>query len=266
MKNFCILLSFLLLFIFQFNSQNILFSEDFQQVDLNDWTILKLDNNTMNSTHEEYQNQPWLLRIDNEDINDTVMSASSFFTTQTQANRWLISPLIQLGNSGNVLSWNAKSLDPSFPDNYVVLVSNGGTSPEDFTDTLSVHIIEDYIWTNHVFSLSALGLNNQSIRVAFVLNSIDGYELFIDDIEVRENDPLQVFENKMNNKKDVYFSNQILYSNELISSILIRDLNGKIVYESKNSFFSRQFDFLHEGCYFFEMEINNQTFRLKVLI
>ncbi len=87
------------------------------------------------------------------------------------------------------LSWNAKSHDPSFPDDYLVLVSTTYNQLASFTDTIGNIEQENFEWTNHEVNLSTSGYNDSTIYVAFVLRTFDGFKLYLNDIEVRSEDP-----------------------------------------------------------------------------
>lgn len=172
-------------------SQTIVLNEDFQNGIPSTWTLVN-DTNTVNSEVSEYT-AAWITLTDPENVSDSVASATSYFTTPADANRWLISPAINLSTFGNYLTWEAKSHDPSFTDDYLVLIS----TTSDFSsnvDTLLMVLEENYTWESHEINLSELAYDNQTIYVAFVLNTYDGFKLYVDDIQVRTEDPVNVNE------------------------------------------------------------------------
>jgi len=174
-------------------AQTIIFEENFQSPNaLSSWKLVN-DNNIPHADVSNYT-EAWITVTDPANNLDTVVSATSYFETPAKANRWLISPAIQLGTYGNFISWNGRSFDPSYPDDYLVLISNTNDDITSFTDTISLHVYEDYRWTNFDVSLSALGYNNQVVYIAFVLNTLDGNRIFLDDISLRKEDALNLSE------------------------------------------------------------------------
>ena len=78
----------------------------------------------------------WITTIDPIDSTDTIAASTSYFSPAGTASRWLITPQLSLGAFGNYINWNARSHDPSFPDDYLVLVSTTDSQITSFTDTI----------------------------------------------------------------------------------------------------------------------------------
>ena len=176
-------------------SQNVLLSTDFQQGIPSAYSIVNNDNFTPDASMTDFLGQnAWIVLPDPENPADTVAAATSFFETADSANRWLITPQINLAAFGNFISWNAKSHDPSFPDDYLVLLSTSGNQPASFTDTIGNVEQENFEWTNREVNLSTLGYNDSTIYIAFVLRTFDGFKLYLDDIQVRSEDPVGIIE------------------------------------------------------------------------
>ena len=191
-----ILFGIVLLFVcFQSVGQITLLSTDFQSGIPSNYTILNNDGNTPFSTMTPFIGQEaWISFQDPDSSLNQVAAATSYFETADSADRWLITPQITLSSFGNFISWNAKSHDPSFPDDYLVLLSTTGNSPADFTDTIGSVEQENFEWTNREVNLSSLGLNDSSIYVAFVLRTYDGFKLYLDDVLVRGEDASSIDE------------------------------------------------------------------------
>lgn len=191
-----ILFGVVLLFVcFQSVGQITLLSTDFQLGIPSNYTILNNDGNTPYSTMTPFIGQEgWISFQDPDSSLNQVAASTSYFETADSADRWLITPQITLSSFGNYISWNAKSHDPSYPDDYLVLLSTTGNSPADFTDTIGSVEQENFEWTNREVDLSSLGLNDSSIYVAFVLRTFDGFKLYLDDIMVRGEDASSIEE------------------------------------------------------------------------
>ncbi len=177
----------------QGNAQTIIYSEDFQSGLPLDYTIVDNDGLTPAAAVSEFTSA-WIELTDPDNSLDTVMGSTSYFDPAGQADRWLITPAITLGAYGNIAYWEAKSHDPSFPDDYQVLVSNTDTQLSSFTDTLFSVGGENPDWTSREGNLSELGFNNTTVYLAFVNRTEDGFKLYIDDIRVEMEDPSQLNE------------------------------------------------------------------------
>jgi len=103
-----------------------------------------------------------------------------------------------LGGFGNYFSWEARSHDPSFPDDYLVLLSTTDNLITSFTDTIGFVVEENFEWTFREVDLSEQGYNNQSIYIAFVNKTYDGFKLYLDDFEARKEDVTSIKENVTN--------------------------------------------------------------------
>src|SRR5690554_6672411 len=114
----------------------------------NGWTVIDNDGHTVDEDVQEYNNA-WILKEDPKDATNGTVSSTSYFDPVDRADRWLITPQMTLGNSGNYISWKGLSHDPSFPDSYKVMISKTGNNLNDFTDTLTVISYEEPVWTNH---------------------------------------------------------------------------------------------------------------------
>jgi hypothetical protein len=211
------------------SAQTVVLNEDFQQGFPSDWTL----HNDTNEVHSSVNmfTEAWIALPDPENPTDTVAASTSYFTTPADADRWMVSPAVTLGAFGNYLSWKAKSHDPSFPDNYRVMISTS-PDPASFTDTLADVLTESFLWQDREINLSELGFDNQTVYLAFILTTYDGFKLYLDDIVVRKDDPLavpreelavlRVFPNPC--------SDQLLISGEAeIEAVEICNAAGKIV-------------------------------------
>lgn len=171
------------------SAQTVIFTTDFQQGMPANYTIVDNDGNTPDPTVAEFTSA-WITLVDPENALDTVAASTSFFTALDSASRWMITPPLSLGAFGNFIQWNAKSHDPSYPDNYLILVSSTDNQISSFTDTIGFIEEENFEWTNREVNLFTQGYFNQTIYIAFVNVTLDGFKLYIDDIEVRKDDPV----------------------------------------------------------------------------
>lgn len=198
------------------------------------WEVVDNDGNTPDQAVSEYT-EAWIYKEDPENAGNGTISSTSFFDPVDRADRWLISPQFTLGNESNYISWKGLSADASFPDSYKVMISTGSNDISDFTDTLVVISNELPEWTDREFTMDEYA--NQTIRIAFVNTTFDGFKLYLDSLYIREQDPLSIddYESTVMTTK-IYpnpSENIISVSGENIESASIQNLAGQIVYKSK---------------------------------
>ena len=257
---------FLLTSLFGF-SQITLFSTDFQSGIPSNYSIVDNDGNTPFSAMSEFIGQnAWISLQDPDSSLNFIAASTSYFESPDSADRWLITPQISLATFGNHLSWKAKSHDPSFPDDYMVLLSTTDNSLSSFTDTIGSVEQENFEWTNREVNLSSLGLDDSSIFIAFVLRTYDGFKLYVDDIQVRGEDASNLIESSVEDFK-VYpnpFSDVIqIESDKSVESISINNLNGKKLLETTEK--NINLNFLTNGYYFVVLKSEKQSFTYRVL-
>ncbi|MGL5892117.1 MAG: choice-of-anchor J domain-containing protein, partial [Bacteroidia bacterium] len=108
------------------------------------------------------------------------------------ANDWMWTPLITLP-ANCVLSWNAVTYDPGYPDGYEVRIMTAAQGPptgsngvigNQLTNSTQVYSIaaENPAWTPRSINLNAYA--GQSVYIAFRNNSNNMFLLLIDDVKV----------------------------------------------------------------------------------
>lgn len=193
MKNIYTIVAGMLFASIQFGaiSQTVVVDEKFDNGIPSNYILYNEDGYTPHADVSEYTNA-WIAKVDPEDSTNMTASSTSYFDSPGIANRWMVVPGVELGAYGNTLSWVGKSQDASFSEDYLVLISTTGTDIESFTDTIEVVLHEDVYWTQHAIDLSELGYNDQTVNIAFVLRSIDGFKFYMDSLKVVAEDPVGV--------------------------------------------------------------------------
>ncbi len=222
---------------FPFLGQVIIFEADFQGGIPSEITLIDNDMNTPNVSVSEYSDA-WICVQDPENPIDSVAAATSWFSPVDTADRWMITPQLNLGSYGNVIRWDSKSQDASYPDDYYILASSTDMDPTSFIDTLGYIQQENFEWTSRSVDLSSLGYDGQSIYIAFVLRTFDGFKLYIDDIQVVKEDDASTDE--VSNFEFNMFPNPCqselhFTSPKPIDEIQIYDLSGKIITTTSKS-------------------------------
>ena len=216
------------------SAQVSVFSADFQNGLPSEFTFI---NNDGSAPFDPSYSEPWICIEDPENPIDSIAASTSYFVTPDTADRWMITPELSLGAFGNQISWNAKSQDASFPDDYYILVSTTDNTIESFVDTIGYIEGENFEWTERFVDLSQAGYNDQSIYVAFVLRTYDGFKLYIDDIEVVKEDDTGV--NTITTFTYELYPNPVKVKLQIncdisIDEIIILDYKGRKVYIGKD--------------------------------
>jgi hypothetical protein len=220
---------------FQSFAQTSVLLEDFQSGIPASFTLVDNDGLTPDAAVVEYT-AAWISVPDPEDNMNMVAGSTSFFEPSGEADRWLITPQLVLGAYGNTLTWNAKSHDASFPDDYLIMVSTTTTDVSSFTDTIGSIQQENAEWTNRSVDLSAEGYDGQTIYIAFRNNTNDGFKLYIDDISVTKEDPASV--SIISQTQVAIYPNptsDLVYiqAEAEIKSIVLSDLSGKLIQDNQ---------------------------------
>jgi hypothetical protein len=256
-----------LAFSFISKSQVVILNEDFQLGFPANWTMVDVDQQIPNAVVSEYS-YPWIIKADPQNTVDSVVSSTSFYEPVGRANKWLITPAITLGEFGNYLSWEAKSHDPSYPENYKVLISTSN-QVADFLDTVRLVVLENPEWTTREIDLSGLGFNGQTVYLAFVNTTNDGFKLYLDDINVRKNDPVGIEE-----LADVFVQvypnpttgNIKINCDKEIDKVSVFSLDGKLMQQMKyNNVDQIDLSILNSGVYLINMEIGGNLKTVRVI-
>lgn len=173
----------------QTQAQTLVYEEDFESGLPASYTLVDNDGLTPDAATSEFADA-WISLPDPLDSMDTIVGSTSFFDPIGTADRWLITPAITLGAYGNFLYWEGRSHDASFPDGYFVLASRTDTQISSFTDTVTVVNAELSTWTLNSASLSDAGLDGETVHLAFVNRTFDGFKLYLDSISVYVEDPV----------------------------------------------------------------------------
>jgi len=109
------------------------------------------------------------------------LCGTSWFEPAGVANRWVKTPPVTLAEKAS-LSWDARSNEANFLEDYNVLISTSGNDPQDFTMLMKVKG-ETYDWIIHDVDLSEYA--GKTVYLAFQLVTDDGAYLWLDNIEVK---------------------------------------------------------------------------------
>jgi hypothetical protein len=242
------------------NAQEIILNENFESGIPSTWAIVDGDGHTVHPSVSEFQTA-WIGLADPFTPGNNIAGSTSYFEPEARAYRFLITPQIELGAYGNILTWRSMSHDPSFPDWIMVLVSTTGTEIEDFTDTLFRLNNEFPTWTPRSINLSDSGYVEQNVYIAFVNHTNRGFKLYIDDVQVEINNPVSTL-NETLAHVNIYPnpSTGLVYltSSEEIQRIEIIDISGKSVYVQDFASTSIDLNTIQSGMYYMRVTVANK--------
>lgn len=167
-----------------------IFQEDFEDsTSIDGWTMYK-DTNTVYSSYQEFLNNAWNLVQLNSDpkLGNSALSSTSWFTSSNKADRWGVTPVIDLSNYSDLsLKFDVRASDEApWNDGLIIKISTTGNDKESFIDTLydttTNEIGESENWNTRTVDLSAY--IGEKIYLAFINQWEDGNILQVDNIIV----------------------------------------------------------------------------------
>jgi hypothetical protein len=258
--------SIIILFPLALFAQTIKLEENFDAGELPEgWIIIDNDGYTPHPSVADFSDA-WVVVQDPDNDDNYVAGSTSYFQPVDRANRWLITPPIELDAFGNYISWFAKSHDPSYPDSYRIMLSDGGAEIEDFQDTIAIISNENPDGTARDFQIE--GKDNQTVRIAFVNTTFNGFKLYIDSIKVRTEDPLTVKETQKPaitiNAYPNPTSGKITLS-KVVESFQLYDISGQMLQSLNNPTTQINLTELPKGLYFLHASISGEIVRIKLV-
>lgn len=254
-----------------FTGQNVILSENFNGGFPAGWQLVDNDGMTPNASPAvNFIDDAFVVveDYDSTSIGDSILVATSWFDTIGEADDWLILPNLTMGSFGNYISFDAKSMDASYPEGLEIRVSTGGPNVWEFftIDTVAyANIAMAPTWTNYTVNLDPLGIANENVFIAFRHISTDNYILGLDNITVRTEDPVSVAETT--NDFILYpnpSADGIFFLNESKNnSFVVYGITGKMIVSGVVNNNEVDLSSLEPGCYWIKFENTNVS---KVII
>ncbi len=215
-------------------SQTVLLNEYFNAGIPATWTVSDMDGLTPDTAVNEFT-AAWIPYITGT---DSCAASTSFYTTDGAAADYLISPRISLGNFSKIV-WSARSLDASYPDGYLLLISTTDSLATSFTDTLMYVAAEPNYFTERGVILDEKGFANQDIFIAFKNTTVKGFVLLLNEVVVYGAETATLSQIEQNNLVEIYpnpTSNQLqIRTNSELNRLTIFNLQGQKIAESTES-------------------------------
>ncbi|MDO4217932.1 MAG: choice-of-anchor J domain-containing protein [Bacteroidales bacterium] len=153
--------------------------EDFSNGIPSDWTMFNDENISYNTS---YRNA-WVLNTQRGN-NAPCVASTSWFSSVSQADRWLITPALTIPTANYKLVFEAAALEDAYPDGFEIRIStNGDSLRSNFEDSAVLSVARcSSSWTEYMVDLSSYV--GQTIHIAFIQNSLDMNLLMLDNIYV----------------------------------------------------------------------------------
>lgn len=170
------------------------------------------------------------------------MMAAFAFSASPWNNDWMISPQVQLGASGNVLTFWAKSCDSTYGnEKFKVLVSTTNTATTSFTliSPNPVSSPPDSAWHQYTYNLDAY--NGQNVYIAIQCISQDQFGFAVDDFKVTTTATLGTSETSAKSSSAIsVYPNPVsdvlnIKSKEKVDNIEIFDISGRKIPADQNN-------------------------------
>lgn len=254
-------------------SQTVVWSDDFNDLNIADWTITNTETTDDGFNWEaQFESNPNILK--------EVLRSVSYDTNegeQLDPDNWAISPSINLSNaSGTItLKWKAASPDPSYDnENYAVYIANSAVINDlENGTTMSYNLTGINLLTEQTIDISSFA-GEPNVYVAFRhYNAVPdgGFIVNIDDVAVEaetvlslENVALNQLKYWQNREtKDLHFKSPIN-----LKSIELFDTSGKkLLYVNANQK-NIEIDTSHlaVGAYLTKVNTENATKMIKIVL
>ena len=160
-----------------------IFSEDFNgTTPLSTWTLFNIDARTP-AANVSFVTDAWVTRgdYDTTGVGDNIAVSTSWYSPAGAADDYMVTPAITL-TADNVLFYDAKAQDPSYPDGYELRISTTVPTVAGLLANPSLFTIagENATWTRRSVSLSAYA--GQTVYLGWRNNSNDQFVLCVDNV------------------------------------------------------------------------------------
>lgn len=292
MKKTLLLASLFVGSVFTMNAQTVLFEDGFETYEdfiidnVGDWTLIDVDGSNLYGFDGgmTFPNSggPFAYVVFNPSMTTPANTGdaaqahlgdkymASFAAVGNANNDWLISPQITLGSSGNEVKFWAKSLTLQYgAERFNVLVSTTDTNTSSFTKISSgdYTTVQDE-WTEFSYSLD--DYSGEQVYIAIQCVSDDAFVFMVDDFSVTTTGTVSVdshlagsFSVYPNPTKDILnISNSI---NADINSVIVTDINGRIVKQVDSNVSEINIIDLNAGIYFVNINSTEGSLTKKVV-
>lgn len=237
------------------NAQTVIFEDSFESYanfaytngTIGNWTVRDIDlKNSYSIDGSQFPNQSVpkaFIVFNKQGITPTVPTSAQFdahtgdkvmacfnATTSPWNNDWLISPKVQLGGSGNQVSFWAKPINELYgEEKFNVLVSTTDTNVGSFTKLNTTVVVTEPLVEYEQFTFNLDAYAGQNVYIAIQCVSDDQFALLVDDFKVVGNILAVSDVNKTAMSVYPNPTADYLTFSQKITSADVYDLSGKLV-------------------------------------
>lgn len=113
------------------------------------------------------------------------IATTSFFSLVATADRWIVTPALNIPDTGYAFSLDCRAQQASYPDGFIVKV---GTNAADKSSFATVHTQSATTDAYETYTVSLDAFAGQTVYVAVVNNNYNGNMLFADNFKVLKSD------------------------------------------------------------------------------
>ncbi|WP_458627701.1 T9SS type A sorting domain-containing protein [Winogradskyella sp. PC D3.3] len=257
-------------------SQNIVWSDDFNDLDISDWTLIDADGDGYN----------WDV-VQIVDLNDLPVGTPQLRSASyigglggpgaINPDNWIITPAIDLTSASGTIAfnWQVKASDADYDaENYTVYVSTGNTITEFMASaTLFNEPTLDGVneLTDRTLDISSFA-GETEVYIAFRHFGVsDEFTMEIDNVEVNAETVLSIDDEELNTFSYTYNSTNdrlnLTSVNSSFESVQLFNITGQQVLDLKLSNTNESIDFSNysNGVYLVKVNTNNSSKTLKII-
>ena len=235
-------------------AQNTILFEDFNDGFPAGWQTIDGDGLVpYNDPAVNFISDSWVIHEDYDTlgVNDSILISTSWFETAGTADNYIVLPPLTLGAFGNYISFDCKSKDQTYPDDFEILFSSSSLNTFTSNPVIFDSVGPSY-WTNYIVSLDSAGITGETVYLAFRHNAYDQFILEIDNIKVFTESPMGI-ETEGSNEISFYPNpaKEYLTISGLDETVTysISDINGKLI-QNGTAFDRINLENLTKGFYF----------------
>lgn len=244
-------------------SQTVVFSDDFNDEDISDWTLVDSDGDGNNWFAVQVTNN-------GTPVGTPVLRSASWISTgPLTPDNWAITPAIDLTSyavGSATLNWLVDAPDADWDaENYTVYVATSNSINDliNSTVTFSENTL-DGVNTLTARTLDLSSLVGNVVYVAFRhFNVTDQFVIHVDDVEVTAQAAASVSDNQIANFKYFVKDNTLnLNASTNFSAITVYDITGKkVLNQNLNNSNERIFLNINEGIYIAKVTTEDNKFK-----
>lgn len=165
-----------------------------------------------------------------------MFAGTSWLDGTDQADRWCILPELKITSEESFLVWDAASFNPSYLEDYSIMISVNGDNSY-FTE-------DDFYAESTEFKTRGLDLSvyvDNNIYIAFRLRSKNCDNLILDNIglyggvQILAGDPVSVEDTLGDSELNVVLEDDCIKASKPVESMALVDMSGKVVAQTADS-------------------------------